>query len=73
MPRTMVLVIAILAPLVAGTARSGGCPGIELEFPAGIPDDFALPTEPTFQSPEYAEFLVTSSTETGQRHTRRTA
>ena len=34
------------------------CPGLEIPILAGEPDDFALPTEPTLQSPEYADFLT---------------
>jgi hypothetical protein len=39
-------------------AAAADCPGMEIPVLAGLPDDFAYPTEPTQQSPAFADFLT---------------
>jgi hypothetical protein len=50
-------ILAGLALLLPPAARAD-CPGLEVPILAGLPDGFALPTEPTQQSPAYADFLA---------------
>jgi hypothetical protein len=51
--------LVTLALLALPGAALAICPGLEVPLLAGTPDDFALPTEPTQQSPTYANFLTT--------------
>ena len=49
----------VIASLLLPIAVEADCPGAELTFKAGVSDDFAPPTEPTYQSPKYSHFLST--------------
>jgi len=50
--------LVALASMLAGQTgvASAECPGTELPFPAGVPDEFALPTEPTDPSPALVSY-----------------
>ena len=54
----VILVVALAALIAAPLTKShAACPGIELPFPAGVPDEFALPTEPTAPDPAYEAYM----------------
>jgi hypothetical protein len=59
--RALVMAISFfpLASILTGpiAVATADCPGTEVPVPAGVPDEFALPTEPTDPSPEYASYM----------------
>lgn len=46
--------VLVIIPSVGVQAQ---CPGGEQSIPGGIPDDFALPVEPTDPSPEFVAYM----------------
>ena len=56
-PRLAAVLVGLALLALPGSALAD-CPGLEIPLLAGTPDGFAPPTEPTQQSPAYADFLA---------------
>lgn len=53
------IITVLLAVSLLASAASADCTDVKYKVKAGVRDNFALPTEPTQQSPEYSHFLKT--------------